>query len=74
MMKWFPFPLQLSNNRSFDYAGLKVSAEIKELFAHIERFKPNEIELDTKLRPFIPDYIASVGDPDAFIKVFKEKS
>lgn len=36
---------------------------------YIGRFKPAEIELETKLRPFIPDYIPSVGEIDAFIKV-----
>ena len=36
---------------------------------HTHRYKPNIQELDTKLRPFVPDYIPAVGDIDAFIKV-----
>ena len=32
------------------------------------RYKPQQIELETKLKPFIPDYIPSVGDIDAFLK------
>eukprot|EP00026_Physarum_polycephalum_P011887 Phypoly_transcript_12135.p1 GENE.Phypoly_transcript_12135~~Phypoly_transcript_12135.p1 ORF type:complete len:376 (+),score=70.12 Phypoly_transcript_12135:59-1129(+) len=54
-----------------DVASMNVSNELKELFEYIGRFKPAEIELDTKMRPFIPDYIPSVGEIDAFIKVPK---
>lgn len=52
-----------------DYENLPVSAEIKELFAYISRFNPQIQELDTKLKPFIPDFIPAVGDIDAFIKI-----
>lgn len=50
-------------------SSLNVSSELRELFEYITRFTPTEIELDTKLKPFIPEYIPSVGDIDAFIKV-----
>ncbi len=33
------------------------------------RYKPQNIELETKLKPFIPDYIPAVGGLDEFIKV-----
>ena len=33
------------------------------------RYTPQTIELEHKLKPFIPDYIPAVGDIDAFIKV-----
>ena len=52
-----------------DFANLQVNAEIKELFQYITRYKPHNIELETKMRPFIPDYIPAVGDIDPFIKV-----
>lgn len=52
-----------------DYAGLQVSTEVSELFQHITRYHPHNIELDTKLKPFIPDYIPAVGEVDAFLKV-----
>eukprot|EP00002_Diphylleia_rotans_P021848 TRINITY_DN4261_c0_g3_i2.p1 TRINITY_DN4261_c0_g3~~TRINITY_DN4261_c0_g3_i2.p1 ORF type:complete len:337 (-),score=106.61 TRINITY_DN4261_c0_g3_i2:594-1604(-) len=52
-----------------DYADLPVSQEIKEIFQYITRYKPQTIEVDTKMKPFIPDYIPAVGDIDAFIKV-----
>ena len=52
-----------------EFASLPVSAEISELFQYITRYKPHNIELETKMRPFIPDYIPAVGDIDPFIKV-----
>lgn len=51
-----------------DYAGLNVQAEVKDLFQYITRFKPHHVELETKLKPFIPEYIPSVGEVDAFLK------
>ncbi|KAF4150248.1 Intraflagellar transport complex B protein 46 C terminal [Phytophthora infestans] len=52
-----------------DYAHLKVSHEIRELFQYIGRFKAQEIELETRLKCFIPEFIPAVGDMDAFLKV-----
>ena len=53
----------------YDPAKYAVSAEIKELFQHITRYKAHNIELETRMRPFIPDYIPAVGDIDPFIKI-----
>uniref|UniRef100_A0A7S2C2T6 Intraflagellar transport protein 46 homolog n=1 Tax=Octactis speculum TaxID=3111310 RepID=A0A7S2C2T6_9STRA len=52
-----------------DYKHLPVSAEIKDLFQYIGRYKPHEVELDSTLKCFIPEYIPAVGEMDAFIKV-----
>ncbi|KAL0994664.1 hypothetical protein UPYG_G00125500 [Umbra pygmaea] len=52
-----------------DYDHLPVSTEIKELFQYITRYTPQTVELDHKLKPFIPDFIPAVGDIDAFLKV-----
>ncbi|MGH0129779.1 UNVERIFIED_CONTAM: hypothetical protein FKN15_059463 [Acipenser sinensis] len=57
-----------------DYNHLPVTAEIKELFQYISRYTPQTIELDHKLKPFIPDFIPAVGDIDAFLKQIKVKS
>eukprot|EP00795_Rhopilema_esculentum_P016471 gene16471-7887_t len=38
------------------------------------RYTPQNIELEHKLRPFIPDYIPSVGDIDAFLKVTRPEN
>lgn len=35
----------------------------------IYRYTPQSIELENKLKPFIPDFIPAVGDIDAFVKV-----
>jgi intraflagellar transport protein 46 len=54
-----------------DFANLPVSAEVKELFEYIQRFKPQVIDLQTKIRPFIPEFVPAVGEVDAFIKMSK---
>jgi intraflagellar transport protein 46 len=46
-----------------------VSAEVRDLFQYIERYKPQEVELESTLKCFIPDYIPAIGEMDAFIKV-----
>lgn len=54
---------------ALDYKHLNVSDEIRDLFKYIGRYKPHNIDLETKLKPFIPDYIPAVGGIDEFIKV-----
>lgn len=51
------------------YSNLKVSAEISELFQYISRYHPHDVELETRLKPFVPDYVPAVGEVDAFLKV-----
>jgi len=53
------------------YANLPVSKEIQEVFEYITRYKPQKGELETKIKPFIPDYIPAVGEVDAFLKMPK---
>ncbi|KAJ3171855.1 Intraflagellar transport protein 46 [Geranomyces variabilis] len=43
--------------------------ELTELFSYIGRYKPQETELETELKAFIPDYVPAIGDIDAFIKI-----
>jgi len=52
-----------------EYDALEVGNDVKDLFQHIDRYKPHQIELDTHLKPFIPEFIPAVGDIDAFVKV-----
>lgn len=52
-----------------DYLQLNVTTEVKDLFQYIERYKPHEVQLDTPLKCFIPEYIPAIGELDAFIKV-----
>ena len=42
---------------------------MRDLFQYIERYKPQEVELDTPLKCFIPDYLPAIGELDAFIKI-----
>ena len=55
-----------------EFVDLSVSSEVREVFEYITRYVPQKIELDYKLKPFIPDFIPAVGDIDAFIKVIEE--
>lgn len=55
--------------KASDYAHLNVTSEQRELFQYLGRYTPHVIELDTKLRCFVPDYIPAVGQIDPFIKV-----
>lgn len=52
-----------------EFKGMKVSVEVEELFAYITRYKPHTIELDTALKPFVPELIPSIGEVDAFLKM-----
>ncbi len=52
-----------------EFDQIPAPPEIKELFQYITKYSPQNIELEYKLAPFIPDFIPAVGDIDAFIKV-----
>jgi intraflagellar transport protein 46 len=59
---------------SKDYQHLNVAAEVRDLFQYIERYKPHEVELDTTLKCFIPEYIPAIGEIDGFVKVCRDDS
>jgi intraflagellar transport protein 46 len=52
-----------------EFQNLDVPAEVNELFQYITRYKPHTVDLETKLKPFVPDFIPAVGEVDGFIKV-----
>lgn len=57
---------------SFDmnqFSDPSLAVELKDLFKHISRYSPQEFDLETELKPFLPDYMPAIGDIDAFIKV-----
>lgn len=39
------------------------------MFSYITRYKPVTLELDAKLKPFIPEYFPAIGEVDAFLKM-----
>ncbi|KAJ8976943.1 hypothetical protein NQ317_010139 [Molorchus minor] len=47
------------------YENLDVDGEIKECFQYI----PQQLNLDYKFKPFVPEFLPAVGDIDAFLKV-----
>ena len=57
-----------------DYANLNVSSEVKDLFQYITRFKPQDVDVDTALKCFVPDYIPAIGEMDPFLKVLKNST
>ncbi|XP_053959726.1 intraflagellar transport protein 46 homolog [Anastrepha ludens] len=48
---------------------LPVQQELKDLFPYILKYTPQSIDTPYRLQPFIPDFVPSVGDVDAFLKV-----
>lgn len=52
-----------------DYNNLNVDTEIKNLFRYITNYMPQVTEIETILRPFIPEYIPTVGEVDAYLKI-----
>ena len=53
-----------------DYEELPVSQELQDVFQYILQYKPEIPQLETPLKPFIPDFIPAIGDIDEFIKVY----
>ncbi|XP_050664218.1 intraflagellar transport protein 46 homolog [Leptidea sinapis] len=51
------------------FMDLKVPPEMENIFQYIMKYTPQKIDIEFKLQPFIPEYVPSVGDTDAFIKV-----
>lgn len=59
------------SRRSQKLIGLKsihFSTSISKVFFK-SRYRPQILEMETKLKPFLPDFIPAVGDPDAFMKI-----
>jgi len=52
-----------------DFEDLECSADVKDLFMYISRYSAHRMELESALKPFIPEYIPAVGDIDAFLRV-----
>lgn len=38
-------------------ATAAMAAELQDLFAYVQRYTPVEFTLDTRLQPFIPDFV-----------------
>ncbi|XP_001652388.2 intraflagellar transport protein 46 homolog [Aedes aegypti] len=65
-------PKSLVEEKEFNpkfYENIEAPSEVKELFQYITRFSPQRVNIDYKLKIFVPDFIPSVGDIDAFLKV-----
>ncbi|XP_058826070.1 intraflagellar transport protein 46 homolog isoform X2 [Topomyia yanbarensis] len=51
------------------YDNIEAPNELKDIFQYITRFSPQRVNIDYKLKIFVPDFIPSVGDIDAFLKI-----
>lgn len=60
---------RMYNPAEFKHLEQSVTPDIQGLFDHITNHTPQNVELETVLKPFIPDYIPAVGNIDAFVKV-----
>jgi len=49
--------------------GINLDAESMEIFKFITAYIPQSVELEARLKPFIPDFIPAVGEVDAFLKI-----
>lgn len=52
-----------------EFEDLAVGPDVKQVFSFIGLYSARNMELELKLKPFIPDLMPAVGDIDAFIKV-----
>ncbi|XP_044262242.1 intraflagellar transport protein 46 homolog [Tribolium madens] len=57
-----------------EYENLDVGAEIKDIFQYITKYIPQQMSLDHKFKPFVPEFLPAVGDIDAFLKVIPPKT
>jgi intraflagellar transport protein 46 len=46
---------------------------LRKYFLSFSPTQPHDIEIEAKLKPFIPDYIPAIGEIDAFVKVWLSK-
>ena len=61
--------LKKSGYEPTDYENLDISEDIGEMFVNIQKYVPKDIELETRWKIFVPEYIPSCGDLHAFLKV-----
>lgn len=48
---------------------LNLDDEAKEIFNYLLEYAPKEVDMEIKLKPFVPDFIPTVGEVDAFLKL-----
>ncbi|KAA6417609.1 MAG: intraflagellar transport 46 protein, partial [Trebouxia sp. A1-2] len=61
--------LPLGGYNPDEYEDLPVGPEVQDLFQYILQYKPEVLQLDAPLKPFIPEFVPAIGDIDEFIKV-----
>ncbi|CAG5004127.1 unnamed protein product [Parnassius apollo] len=51
------------------FQDLKVPPEMENIFQYIMKYTPQKIELEARLRAFVPECVPAVGDCDALLKL-----
>ncbi|CAH2044643.1 unnamed protein product, partial [Iphiclides podalirius] len=51
------------------FRDLKVPPDIENLFQYIMKYSPQKMEVEARLRPFVPECAPAVGDCDALLKL-----
>ncbi|TYZ62298.1 hypothetical protein PybrP1_009745 [[Pythium] brassicae (nom. inval.)] len=54
--------LSSASRRSVEYA-VPVPQEVENLFHFVDEYAPETIEIETRLEPFVPDFIPTIGLP-----------
>ena len=49
--------------------GVNLDPETMQIFKFITAYVPQSVKIETKLHPFVPDFIPAVGEVDAFLKI-----
>ena len=57
------------NKINEELKDLNLEPEVKEIFNYLTDYHPYSEPLETKLKPFIPEYIPAVGEVEAFLKI-----
>ena len=52
-----------------DMENLNLDPDTLSIFKYIDQYNPEQVDLELKLQPFLPDYLPAVGEVDSCIKI-----
>ncbi len=71
MKKFYPNQNLDQEKMTQELEQFNLDDETKEIFKYLKEFEPKEIQIETQIKPFIPDFIPAVGEVDAYLKLPK---
>lgn len=57
------------NIDGFEYKDSDIPDYVRSLFRYINDYQPRELDIDYRLKTFLPKFCPAVGDVDAMLKV-----